>query len=203
MYPPAHHVETDLEKSFRVIEEFKFATLIHPTEDDVVVTQIPLILHRERGKRGVLVGHMDRNNPHVPYLDGQRAFVIFHGPNAYISPNVYSTSQLPTWNSISVHVRGKTRLVESTSALRESIIDMTEILEGEEKPFVLERSDSRMNSWLHLIVGFEIEIEEIIGRYKLSQDKSERDTMLAKAHLSEINKRGHDSLLDELLDVSN
>lgn len=203
MYPPHHHVETDIEKSFRVIEEFKFATMIHPAEGDVVVTQIPLILKRERGKHGVLVGHIDRNNPHVPYLDGQRAFVIFHGPNSYISPSVYATSQLPTWNSISVHVRGRTSLVKSSSALRESIIEMTEILEGEEQKFILQSYDSRMNSWLHLIVGFEIEIEEIVGRFKLSQDKSEQDMMLAKDHLSAMSTRRHDSLFDELLNISN
>ncbi len=203
MYPPAHHVETDMEKSYRVIEEFKFATIVNRTEDDVVVTQLPLILDRNRGEKGVLTGHLDRSNPHASHITEGRIFAIFHGPDAYISPNVYSSSQLPTWNSISVHVRGKVRLVESPDAIRDSLIKMTEVLENRELPFVLDYKDPRMNSWLHLILGFEIEIEEIVGRFKLSQDKTEKDMLLARDHLVEQNYQNHDDLLSALLTTSN
>jgi len=203
MYPPMHHVEQDLEKCFRVIETSRFATLISRTEYDVVVTHVPLILDRQRGKYGTLVGHMDRQNPHASYLSDGRAFAIFHGPNAYISPNVYASSQLPTWNSVSVHVRGAITTIESTDALRDSIIKMTELLETGSDPYVLANDDSRMVSWLHLIVGFEIEIDDIIGRFKLSQDKSDEDMLLARDHLVKQSAHNQNEILDALLDTGN
>lgn len=198
MYPPNHHIETDLEKSYRIIESFRFATLINRTRDDLVVTHVPLILDRKRGKLGTLIGHMDKNNPHVSNLIQNPVFVIFHGPNAYISPNVYASHQLPTWNSISVHIRGHLRLIERASFIRDSIIKMTEVLETGSSPYSLVSDDSRMSAWLNLIVGFEIEIEEIIGRFKLSQDKSEEDMLLARKYLSKSSRVSYGPLLDDL-----
>jgi len=196
MYPPNYYLENDREKIFRVIETYSFATLISRTEDDVIVTHLPLILDRQRGEFGFLVGHMDRNNPHTRYLDSAGVFVIFHGPNAYISPNVYESSQLPTWNSISVHIKGLARITESKEAVRESMVKMVSFLEKGEAPFVLDRDHQKMNSLLGYVVGFEIEILESIGRFKLSQNKNEKDKQLAKEHLIAESKKGDARLID-------
>jgi len=196
MYPPKYYLENDREKIFRVIETYSFATVISRTEDDIIVTHLPLILDRQRGEFGFLVGHMDRNNPHTGYLDNAKVFVIFHGPNAYISPNVYESSQLPTWNSISVHIKGLARITESKEALRESMIRMVSFLEKGETPFVLDRDHQKMNSLLGYVVGFEIEILESIGRFKLSQNKNDKDKQLAKEHLIAESKKGDARLID-------
>ncbi len=196
MYPPKHHVEKDLEKVYRVIEDFGFATVISQTKEDVIVTQLPLILEREKGVNGTLVGHLDKNNPHVQYLDDRNITVIFHGPNAYISPNVYESSQLPTWNSISVHIKGTVHISESSENVRDSIIKMTSLLENEDNPFVLDKKNKKMSGMLNHIVGFNIEIDEIIGRFKLSQDKTTRDTELAKQHLILKNKTGYEEIIN-------
>ena len=196
MYPPKYYLEKDREKIFRVIETYSYATIISRTEDDVIVTHLPLILDRQRGKSGYLVGHMDRNNPHTGYLDKANVFVIFHGPNAYISPNVYASPQLPTWNSISVHIKGLARTIESKNAVRDSMVNMVSFLEKGETPFVLEKNHEKMNSLLGYVVGFEIEIVEIIGRFKLSQNKDATDRQLAKEHLIAACKKGHDRLID-------
>ncbi len=196
MYPPKHHVEKDLEKVYRVIEDFSFATVISQTKEDVIVTQLPLILERENGVNGTLVGHLDKNNPHVQYLDDKNITVIFHGPNTYISPNIYESSQLPTWNSISVHIKGTVRISESSENVRDSIIKMTSFLENGDNPFVLDKKDKKMSGMLSHIVGFNIEINEIIGRFKLSQDKTTRDTELAKQHLILKNKTGHEEIIN-------
>lgn len=199
MYPPEHHVETDKEKIYRVIENFSFATLISNTENDVLVTQLPLILNRHEGEKGLLVGHMDKNNPHAKYLDNEKVVAIFHGPDAYISPNVYASSQLPTWNSISVHVRGTIRLNTSVKSVKQSLIDMTSYLEPDSDGYVLKPDDERIEALIHYVVGFTIEIEEMIGRFKLSQDKNEEDTQLAKKHLISENRKVDKKLIDFLL----
>lgn len=196
MYPPKYYLESDKEKIFRVIETYSFATVISRTEDDIIVTQLPLILDRQRGEFGFLVGHMDRNNPHTRYLNSEKVFVIFHGPNAYISPNVYESSQLPTWNSISVHIKGTARITESTEAVRDSMIKMVSFLEQGDDPFVLGKDNHKMRSLVGYVVGFEIEILEMIGRFKLSQNKNEKDKQLAKEHLISDSQKGHEQLID-------
>jgi len=196
MYPPNYYLENDQEKIYRVIETYSFATIISRTEDDIIVTHLPLILNRHRGEFGFLVGHMDRNNPHTRFLNNAKVFVIFHGPNAYISPNVYESSQLPTWNSISVHVKGITRIIESTEAVGDSMIKMVSFLERGEEPFVLDKDNPKMQRSLGYVVGFEIEILEIIGRFKLSQNKNATDKQLAKEHLISASKKGHAQLID-------
>jgi len=196
MYPPDYYLEHDQEKIFRVIETYSFATIISRTEDDIIVTHLPLILDRQRGEFGFLVGHMDRNNPHTRFLDNAKVFVIFHGPNAYISPNVYESSQLPTWNSISVHVKGITRRIESTEAVGDSMINMVAFLEKGNNPFVLDKDNPKMQRLLGYVVGFEIEILELIGRFKLSQNKNAADKQLAKKHLIFDTLKGHEALID-------
>jgi predicted FMN-binding regulatory protein PaiB len=199
MYPPEYYLERDKEKIFRVIETDSFATLISRTEDDIIVTHLPLILDRQRGEFGFLVGHMDRNNPHTRHLNNEKVFVIFHGPNAYISPNVYESSQLPTWNSISVHIKGITRISESKEAIRDSMIKMVSFLETGEDPYVLDKDNHKMQNLLGYVVGFEIEILEMIGRFKLSQNKNATDKQLAKEHLISHSKKGHARLIDYVI----
>jgi predicted FMN-binding regulatory protein PaiB len=199
MYPPQSYLEHDKEKIFRVIETYPFATVISRTENDVIVTHLPLILDRQRGKFGFLVGHMDRNNPHTGYLDRASVFVIFHGPNAYISPKVYKSSQLPTWNSIAVHIKGIARITESKEAVRDSLIKMVAFLETGEAPFVLDKDHQKMQRLLGHVVGFEIEILEIIGRFKLSQNKDATDKQLAKKHLIAASQKGHARLIDYVI----
>jgi predicted FMN-binding regulatory protein PaiB len=196
MYPPRYYLESDEEKIYCVIETCSFATLISRTEDDIIVTQLPLILDRQRGEYGFLIGHMDRNNPHTRYLNSEKVFVIFHGPNAYISPNVYESSQLPTWNSISVHVKGVPRITESKESVRDSMIKMVSFLETGKNRYVLDKENSKMQSLLGYVIGFEIEILEMIGRFKLSQNKGTKDMQLAKEHLISGSKKGHEALIN-------
>lgn len=196
MYPPKYYLESDEEKIFYVIEACSFATLISRTEDDIIVTHLPLILDRQRGENGFLIGHMDRNNPHTRYLNSEKVFVIFHGPNAYISPNVYGSSQLPTWNSISVHIKGVPRITESKESVRDSMIKMVSFLETGKNRYVLDKDNSKMQNLLGYVLGFEIEILEMIGRFKLSQNKDAKDKQLAKEHLISNSKKGHEALIN-------
>lgn len=195
MYPPKHHIENDIDKNYQVIELYKFATLISRSSNDIFVTQIPLILDRSRGDKGFLIGHMDKNNPHVAHLESSSAFIVFNGPNAYISPKVYSSSQLPTWNSVSVHVRGKIKIKDSQDFVSSSLVNMTNQLEANDNPYILDSGNPRMRKWLNLIVGFEIEIQELVGRFKLSQDKNPLDFKLASMQLIEQNKSSYESLI--------
>ncbi len=111
-------MEDELEKIYAIVERFNFATLVSARgEQDAVVTHVPVTLDRTRGAKGVLFGHMDRANPHAGLIDGRTVTVLFHGPNAYISPHALGRSVLPTWNSLSVHARGTGRLLTDHAEL--------------------------------------------------------------------------------------
>jgi predicted FMN-binding regulatory protein PaiB len=127
---------------------------------------------------------MDRANPHADLLAGQRILAIFHGPNAYISPHVYQTDQLPTWNSIAVHVRGKVRVLSDRQELVRGLMGICEQSDPAPGGFRLDPQDPRIERLIDFIVGFEIEIDDLIGRFKLSQDRTEADRKRAAQQIA-------------------
>ena len=200
MYPPKHHIETDINKIYQVIQAYPFASLISQAKGEVLVTQLPLMLDAMRGDKGVLIGHIDKNNPHSQNLDLQNITVLFHGPDCYISPTVYSSKQLPTWNYITVEVKGTAITFKTNNETLDSIENMTRTLETGDNPYVINRDEKRIQSLIDYIVGFEITIESLVGRFKLSQDKSGEDTQLAKEKLIKRSSHSHAELINSLLD---
>ncbi len=203
-YPPQRHVDDDPAKAYALMDRFKFATVLSARgTDDPVVSQVPLILDAGRGRHGVLFGHLDRANPHVELLDDRPVTVLFHGPESFISPRIYASDQLPTWNSASVHVRGRVRLVrdrERVVAGLCAIARMSERDPGTEPTLVPD--DPRIPRLLPYIVAFEIEIEQITGRFKLSQDRDETDRRLAALELADATEAGHRDFIGVLTELS-
>jgi L-ornithine N5-oxygenase len=185
-YPPKRYLETDPDRLRAVINRYRFATLISARRvDEPVVTQLPLTLDTSRGPLGVLFGHMDLANPHAELLDGRRVLVLFHGPNGYISPHVYESTQLPTWNSITVEVRGRARILRDKDAIVNGLRGIAAAADPSPGGYRLTREAAGDESLLPLIVGFEIEIDEMTGRFKLSQDRDARDRWLAARALAD------------------
>ncbi len=191
-YPPRYHLEQDLEKIHNTIRTYDFATIITRPEnsDGVHISQIPLILDTSRGEHGVLIGHMHGANPQIDDLkDNKPVTAMFTGPHAYISPMDYSSDQLPTWNYITVHALGTTRQIEGHDAMYDLMMRMVNYYEdrrpAEAEKFVLARDHKKANAVLKLLHCFEIDIMELIGRFKLSQDKNALDVDLARQKLIE------------------
>jgi len=196
-YPPQRHLEDNADKLYRVIERFPFSTVISVQEDQPFVSHIPLILDRTRGHRGVLFGHVDKYNPHVNLLEGRRAVLaIFHGPNTYITPHIYETNQLPTWNSIVVQVRGRVCRMNNKDDLIRGLVGICEYADREPGAYRLSPQDPRIDTLIDFIVGFEIEIEDIIGRFKLSQDRQPVDREKAKEELIRRTLQGERELIE-------
>ena len=195
MYPPQQHQENNKEHLIEVIKNYPLATLISIQDDVPLVTHLPLILENEK-----LIGHIDKFNPQTECLKDQKPIsIIFYGPQCYISPSIYSTTQLPTWNYIRVHLKGRVKAIESRTALKQSLIKMTEFLEAPEHKYVLEPENPRMNRNLDYIKMFEIEIIEWEGKFKLSQDKKPKDTDLAKTELIKANQKSIGDFIEFIL----
>ncbi|MEY8848149.1 FMN-binding negative transcriptional regulator [Psychroserpens sp. XS_ASV72] len=193
-YPPKHHQDSNKEHLIEVIKTYPLATLISVGNNQPFITHLPLILENDK-----LIGHIDIYNPQTPFLkDNRDVTVIFSGPQCYISPSVYSTTQLPTWNYIKVHLKGKVKAIESKSALKQSLITMTEFLEAPEHNYILEPDNPRMERNLDYIKMFEIDIVEWEGKFKLSQDKNPKDTKAARAHLIKTNQDSIKQFLDKV-----
>lgn len=195
-YPPPHHQDHNIKNMVKVIKTYPLATVISVNDNEPVVTHMPLIYRETDGK---LIGHIDLYNPQTELMkDNNNVTIIFSGPQCYISPTVYTTTQLPTWNYIKVHLKGKVEAIESKESLKESLIIMTKFLEQPDHKYVLEADNPRMDAALNYIKMFEITITDWEGKFKLSQDKKKSDIESAKQELIRANRQNITSFLDKI-----
>lgn len=196
MYPPKHHQENDIKKMIAVIEAYPLGMLVSVLDGKPLVTHIPIIYNHKIQK---LVAHIDKYNPQVKTLtNGAEVTVIFRGPDAYISPSIYTTTQLPTWNYIFVHLTGTVTLINDPEEAKKTMIAMTEFLEGAAQKYVLEPDNNRMEGAINYIQAFEIEITHWEGKFKLSQDKVKQDQLNAKEALKENAKKDRDGFIENI-----
>jgi transcriptional regulator len=194
-YPPQHYQDDNINHMIDVIKTYPLATLISVKDNKPFITHLPLI-YREDGK---IIGHIDKFNPQAEFLrDNNDISIIFSGPQCYISPSIYTTTQLPTWNYIKVHLKGTVKAIESNDALKESLIKMTEFLEQPKHNFILEPDNPRMESLINYIKMFEITITNWEGKFKLSQDKKPQDIENAKAELIIANQESIKAFLEKV-----
>jgi len=193
-YPPKHHQDDNKDHLIEVIKTYPLATLISVENNEPLITHLPLILEGEK-----LIGHIDIYNPQAKLLkDNIDVTIIFAGPQCYISPSIYSTTQLPTWNYIKLHLKGKVKAIESKAALKQSLITMTEFLEAPDHNYVLEADNPRLDRNLDYIEMFEIDITSWEGKFKLSQDKKPKDTERARQELIRANQESVKQFLDNI-----
>lgn len=185
-YPPPHHQDHNISNMIEVIKTYPLATVISVNDNKPLITHLPLIYRETDGK---LIGHIDLYNPQTELMQNNNDItVVFSGPQCYISPSVYTTTQLPTWNYIKVHLKGQVKAIESKESLKDSLITMTEFLEHPDHKYVLEADNSRMDAAINYIKMFEITITDWEGKFKLSQDKKAKDTANARAELLRVNQ---------------
>lgn len=173
MYIPSSFAETDIRKLHEFIDTHSFASLVTQGSTGAVASHLPLLLDREAGSQGKLIGHMARANAQWKDADGTEAFAIFHGPHAYISPTWYDDKNVvPTWNYVAVHVVGRLHIVSDRETLLQTLRDTVEKYEGGAAvPWSIDEPDEQfLLGLLDSIVGFEIEITRIEGKWKLSQN---------------------------------
>lgn len=180
-----------------VIKTYPLATVISVSENQPYITHLPLVY-----KDNILVGHIDKFNPQAALLkENREVTVIFSGPNCYISPSVYTTKQLPTWNYIKVHLKGTVKAIKSKEALKHSLIEMTEFLEAPDHKYILDSDNKRMEAALDYIDMFEIEITDWEGKFKLSQDKKTADKTNARNELLRANKENIEAFLGTVFNL--
>ena len=188
MYIPARHRAPDEAALHALMREQPFALLVSRSADGPVVNHLPVLLDAEAG---LLLAHVARANPVWQQLAHQPAVtVVFRGPAHYVSPAWYASKPVdgrvvPTWNYQAVHAHGQARLVEEATALEALLERLTaaqeQPLHGDGHWRVADAPLAYRRRLLDHILGLEIRIERLEGRWKLSQDHSQanHDSALA------------------------
>jgi transcriptional regulator len=179
MYVPSYFSETRTAALHGLIRAFPFATLVVGGASGLSANHLPF----ELVDATTLHGHVARGNE-LRHADGAEVLLIFHGPDGYVSPNWYPSKQLtgrevPTWNYAVVHVHGRLRVVEDAAWLRSLLERLTDRHEaGLPAPWkVSDAPDDHIEKSLRGIVGLDISIARIEGKFKLSQNHPEANRL--------------------------
>ncbi len=185
MYLPDHFKEDDPELLAAFLGEAPFGMLGSVADGVPFVSHLPFLLERDGSAHGRLLGHMARANPQWRhFVAGGEALAVFQGPHAYVSPSWYASPGVPTWNYVAIHARGPIRLIEDADALEALIERQTRGQEAQRSPvWQPELSGERRARLLGMIVGFELEITELHGKFKLSQNRPLEDRQQVAAQL--------------------
>jgi transcriptional regulator len=173
LYVPQHFRVEDRDGLVDFMRAHAFATLVSGGDAGLHVSHVPILVD-VFGDKIVLRGHVAKANGQWETLEGAKhVMAIFHGPHAYVSPSWYVTQpSVPTWNYAVVHAHGKARLTDEAE-LHEVVSELSAKYEAGNKPpwKLSEQPAPYVSSMLGMIVGFEIEVARVEGKFKLSQNR--------------------------------
>ena len=175
MYIPELFKETDQQKITEFLKQNAFGLLITQHQSKPLATHLPLEYLEQNGK-AYLHGHLAKANPQWKSFEEQeQVLAVFNGPHSYVSASWYSIEEVSTWNYVSVHIYGKLRIMA-----QEELMPMLEALMHKyesdvQRPVDMSKLSKKTLNQVYGIVGFEIEITELQAKYKMSQNRSEKD----------------------------
>ncbi|POM12496.1 transcriptional regulator [Pseudomonas sp. WP001] len=182
VHPRAFAID-DLPQLQQLIQHTRLAQLVTVGENGLQASHLPLLLNPDEGPNGTLYGHLAKANPQWRELqNGHEALVIFAGADAYVSPAFYPAKAehgkvVPTWNYMAVHAYGKAQVFNDAERLLKVVSALTERHEsGRAQPWAVSDAPADyIDGMLKAIVGFALPIERVIGKRKLSQNRSAAD----------------------------
>lgn len=195
MYEPPHFRDDDLDAQHGLIEAYPLGLMISAGPEGIIANPIPFILYRGDGERGTLRCHLAKANPQWQALaETPAALVVFQGSQSYVTPSWYPTKAetekvVPTWNYAMVQARGQARVVSDAAWLHANVSALTDQQEGQrQKPWsVSDAPEPFIAAQLKGIVGIEIAIETISGKFKVSQNRPVADRAGVAEGLAESN----------------
>ena len=185
MYNPKHHQETKIEVLHALVRAHSLGAWVILADEGLVANHIPFLLDGSRGEHGTLVGHVARAN-HVwqSFSTTVESMVIFQGAETYITPSWYPSKHahgkvVPTWNYAVVHAHGIPSVIEDRDWLLQHLTALTNTHERTQQlPWkVSDAPKDFIARLINSIVGIEIPITKLIGKWKVSQNRSDADKL--------------------------
>lgn len=182
MYQPPHHVEDRIEVMHALIGAHPLGLLISVGSDGPTANAIPFLLDTDIGPKGRLRCHLARANSQwreIAANPDKPVLIVFQGPNVYVSPSMYATKRetgkvVPTWNYAMVQARGTARVVDDRDWIANQISDLTQSHEQGRQPEEWKVTDAPapfIDAQIKGIIGLEIAIMDLQGKWKVSQNR--------------------------------
>jgi transcriptional regulator len=183
MYVPSHFQETRIETLQALIDRNPLGTLVAMTSDGLTANHIPMLVTLEPGGAGHLRGHIARANSLWRELaEDAPVLAIFRGADHYISPSMYPSKRehgkaVPTWNYAAVHLKGTIRFLNEAPWLRDFVTELTNVYEEgrAHRWHVTDAPPDYIEGMLRAIVGFEVRLTGVQGKFKGSQNRAAAD----------------------------
>ena len=200
MYIPNFNEEKDISVLHSLIKAHPLGVWATMSRGEIVVNHIPFVLHDTRGEFGTLVGHVARANPIWQDCSADLdSVIVFQGDQAYITPSWYPSKHqhgkaVPTWNYAVVHAHGNPKVIEDSEWLLEHVNELTDIHESQQSlPWkVSDAPEEFIGRLIGAIVGIEIPVSKLSGKWKLGQNRPGPDKLGTVAGLmSRDNSQSH------------
>jgi len=183
MYTPNHFQFKDNAEKIAFMKQYSFATIITVKDNLPIATQLPFFIDNSSDKL-ILSSHFAVANEQSRYIEANTSLVIFSEPHAYISPTHYDKREsVPTWDYIAVHAYGKAEIIEDEAA---KIIALEQMISFYEKDYLHQwasLSDKFKMGMMRGIVAFKLEVTDLQGQKKVSQNKTEVERKRIADHL--------------------
>ena len=183
MYLPEYFRENEIPVLHEAIRKCRLATLVTLNAGAIVASHIPMMLDPEPAPNGTIHCHLARaNSQWRDVAPDTEALAIFQGPDAYITPSWYAAKRetgkvVPTWNYVAIHAYGRVRFFDDAERLRGLVTRLTELHDGERPaPWaVADAPAGYIDAMLKAIVGVELPISRLEGKWKMNQNRRESD----------------------------
>lgn len=185
MYVPKHHEETDISVLHALIQAHPLGAWVTYGNGELIANHIPFVLDPTRGEHGTLMGHVARaNRVWQSFSSTVHSVIMFQGAETYITPSWYPSKHVhgkavPTWNYAVVHAHGLPQVIEDHEWLLAHLNQLTDKHEAEQAlPWkVSDAPEDFTDRLLQLIVGIEIPVSKLLGKWKVSQNRPEPDKL--------------------------
>lgn len=178
MYVPVLFQPSSFADVREIVQEHSFATLVGRASGKMVAAHIPLLWAEPRPGVFFLEGHVARGNEIAGALVGgdEPLLAIFQGPHGYVSSSWYTHENVPTWNYIAVHVRGRASMLEGDDLRTHLSTMVDQYEEGRDPRFYAGQMDAKsFSAQMRGIIGFRMQVESVEASFKLSQNRNETD----------------------------
>ena len=185
MYQPPHFIETDRDTLHALIRAHPLGLMVSATAEGPVADLVPFLLDADAGAHGRLRAHVARANPQwklIASQPGMPVLAVFQGTDGYITPSWYETKRetgkvVPTWNYAIVQARGRAVIRDDPEWIGRQIADLTACHEGgRAEPWAVTDAPAPfIAAQMKGIVGIEIEIANLAGKWKVSQNRPAAD----------------------------